>query len=130
VCCAEQLIATLSGHSDTIASITYDPTGEVVATGGMDGIVRVWRAANGDVAGVLQGPSEAIEFIAWHPKGTVLLVGSEDMQAWMFNAVQQQCMQVFTGHTGAVTAGVQSAFGLCRITLCALCSQKYVYLFF
>lgn len=97
--------AELAGHSDTVACLDVDPTGEVIATGGMDGFTRLWYTSSGKPAGVLEGPGEAIEWLAWHPKGTVLAVGSQDMSAWMYNAQQQQCMQVFTGHSGPVMAG-------------------------
>lgn len=96
----------LAGHTDTIAAAAFDPTGATVATGGMDGSIRLWNSQTGEQQACLEGPSEAIEWLAWHPKGTVLLAGSEDMMAWMFNAAQQQVMQVFTGHAGPVSAGV------------------------
>lgn len=97
--------AELAGHTDTVACLGVDPTGEVVATGGMDGSTRLWSTSSCEQLVVLDGPGEAIEWLAWHPKGTVLAVGSQDMSAWMYNAQQGQCMQVFTGHSGPVMAG-------------------------
>lgn len=97
----------LSGHSDTVACLEVDPSGEVVATGGMDGSTRLWSTSSGKPVGLLEGPGEAIEWLSWHPKGTVLAVGSQDMSAWMYNAQQEQCMQVFTGHSGPVMAGAR-----------------------
>lgn len=98
----------LAGHSDTVACLAVDPTGEVLATGGMDGSTRLWSTSSGKQVGLLEGPDEAVEWLAWHPKGTVLAVGSQDMTAWMYNARQGQCMQVFTGHSGPVMAGTAS----------------------
>ena len=88
-----------------MASLAFDSSGSLVATAGMDGGVRLWDAHTGSSVGVLEGSADAIEFVAWHPRGKVLLVGSHDLTACLFNAEQQQCMQVFSGHTGAVTAG-------------------------
>ena len=96
----------LAGREDTVVCVAFDTTGALVATGGMDGCVHLWDAATGAPAGKLEGPAEAIEFLMWHPKGKVLVAGSEDMTAWLFNADTQQCMQVFSGHTGPVVAGV------------------------
>jgi ribosome assembly protein SQT1 len=36
-------IVKLTGHGDSIVSATFSADGEMVATGGMDGKVRVWR---------------------------------------------------------------------------------------
>lgn len=37
-------LAKLSGHSDSVTSVGWNFDGSMVATGGMDGKVRVWRA--------------------------------------------------------------------------------------
>ena len=36
-------IAKLTGHTDTVVTTGWSSDGEMVATGGMDGLVRVWR---------------------------------------------------------------------------------------
>jgi angio-associated migratory cell protein len=99
----------LRGHEDTVVAIGFEPLGTTLATGGMDGSVRLWDVETGAVRGTMDGPTEAIEFLTWHPKGKVVLAGCEDMTAWMFNTEQQLCMHVFSGHTGPVTAGASVA---------------------
>jgi angio-associated migratory cell protein len=102
---AESAAVQLAGHTDTVACVAIDPSGEVVATGGMDGVTRLWDIASGGLKAALEGPTEAIEWLHWHPKGTVLALGGQDMTSWMFNCTSALCMQVFTGHAGAVMAG-------------------------
>ena len=102
---AESEAVQLAGHTDTVACVAIDPSGEIVATGGMDGVTRLWDIASGELKAALEGPTEALEWLDWHPKGTVLAVGSQDMTSWMFNGTSGVCMQVFTGHAGAVMAG-------------------------
>lgn len=111
--CAVSAAVELSGHSDTVACVAVDPTGEVLATGGMDGCTRLWSTASGESRGLLDGPGEAVEWLAWHPKGTVIAAGSQDMTSWMYNAQQGQCMQVFTGQSGPVMAGVRAVPANC-----------------
>lgn len=36
-------IAKLTGHTDSVIATAWSSDGEMVATGGMDGLVRVWR---------------------------------------------------------------------------------------
>jgi ribosome assembly protein SQT1 len=38
-----EVFAKLEGHTDSVISVSFSSDGEMVATGGMDGKVRVWR---------------------------------------------------------------------------------------
>ena len=40
-------VAQLTGHDDSVTSVGFSFDGELVATGGMDGRVRVWRRVKG-----------------------------------------------------------------------------------
>jgi len=101
----------LEGHTDTVACIAFNCQGTHVATGGMDGLVKVWEAGSGRLVQTLEGPEGAIEWVRWHPKGNVLLAGSDDMTMWMWLALTGAYMQMFAGHSGPVTDGRFSADG-------------------
>lgn len=58
-------IAQLSGHQDSVTSAAWNFDGSLVATGGMDGRVRVWKARR---------PSSDV---AWEETGWEFLVGLE-----------------------------------------------------
>lgn len=58
-------IIALAGHSDSVTSVGFSFDGEMVATGGMDGRVRVWRKVKGSEGYLswefltnLEGPDE------------------------------------------------------------------------
>ena len=36
-------IVKLTGHTDSVTSVAFSSDGEYIATGGMDGKVRIWR---------------------------------------------------------------------------------------
>ena len=99
----------LAGHRDTVTSIQFSSssTGSgLLATGAMDGTVRVWDGKDRfKQLHVLDGPSESIEWIAWHPRGDIILAGSSDYTAWMWNGQTGEFMATFTGHAGPVSCG-------------------------
>ncbi|WFD32738.1 60S ribosomal subunit assembly or modification protein [Malassezia sp. CBS 17886] len=74
-------LARLSGHTDSVVAVAFSVDGEFVATGGLDGRVRVWRRrGDGDAWDKwefltnLEGPAEIV-WLSWHPKGPVLVAG-------------------------------------------------------
>ncbi|GAB4816441.1 hypothetical protein N2152v2_003487 [Parachlorella kessleri] len=98
-------VLELEGHTDTVSSLAFSSDGTLLATGGMDGRVKVWEVASGRCVQTLEGPAEAVEWVRWHPKGNVVLAGAADYSAWMWLAQTGACMQVFSGHRGPVSCG-------------------------
>ncbi|KAF8340497.1 ribosome biogenesis protein Sqt1 [Cantharellus anzutake] len=106
-----ELIARLSGHTDSVSKTAFSFDGTLVATGGMDGKVRLWRLLSGDPSPKhweflteINGPDEVL-WLEWHPKGSVLLAGSGDGTVWMWQLPSGNVMQVFAGHESSVQAG-------------------------
>lgn len=61
-----EVIVKLTGHTDSVACTAWSSDGELVATGGMDGRVRVWRHVGTrdwktwEFLTELQGPDEVM----------------------------------------------------------------------
>lgn len=109
-------VIELTGHTDTISSIKFNFDGSILATGGMDGCVKLWKTDTGRCLHSLSGPGDSVEWISWHPRGNVILAGCADYTTWMWSADSGECMQVFTGHSASVTCGDFSADGKLVIT--------------
>ncbi|KAJ8508807.1 hypothetical protein ONZ45_g8965 [Pleurotus djamor] len=119
-----EVIAKLTGHSDSVTAIRFSHDGEMVASGGMDGKVRIWRRVGKDhwktweFLTELQGPDEVM-FLRWHPKGHVLLAGSNDGMVWLWQLPSGNTMQVLSGHLGPVQCGEFTPDGKRIITACS-----------
>lgn len=102
-------VVRLGGHTDSVTSALFNAAGDLAATGGMDGKVRIWRKRSQDFLTWefltnLEGPDEVV-WVDWHPKGSVLAAGGADSTVWMWQLPSGNVMNVFSGHSDAVSCG-------------------------
>ncbi|KAH8920589.1 WD40 repeat-like protein [Atractiella rhizophila] len=97
----------LDGHTDSVTASGFSHDGNFVATAGMDGKTRVWKAKNEswqewEFCVELEGPEE-VNSIAWHPVGSVLAVGGNDGLVFMFYLPSGRTMHVLSSHSTPIT---------------------------
>ncbi len=105
-----RVVAELGPHNDSVIAAKFSHDGALLATGSMDGQVKVWKGLTGEPVHVLEGPSELV-WMTWHPRGNVIAAGSEDGTIWMWKADNGTCMKVFSGNAIRSTAGCFSPDG-------------------
>lgn len=75
---AEPVRAFDDRHTDAIASLALSPNGELVATGGDDGTVRIWNAATGKEQWKLDAHSGRVVSVAFAANGHRLVSAGVD----------------------------------------------------
>lgn len=50
-----------AGHTDSVSSLAFSTDGQFLASGSLDGNIRVWNITSGGLNGTLEGPGGGIE---------------------------------------------------------------------
>jgi WD40 repeat protein len=70
--------AILRGHTGATVTFAFAPDGRLLATGGKDGDVRLWRVADGASVAVYRGHRGEVGALAFTPEGDTLFSGGDD----------------------------------------------------
>lgn len=91
-------------HPDAVRAVAASPGGELLASGGDDGVVRLWDRRTGQAAGRLLGHAGPIRALAFTPDGTRLVSASLDRSLRLWDPWQRREVAVLAGHRKGVTA--------------------------
>uniref|UniRef100_A0A7S4I437 Probable cytosolic iron-sulfur protein assembly protein CIAO1 homolog n=1 Tax=Odontella aurita TaxID=265563 RepID=A0A7S4I437_9STRA len=115
------------GHARTVRSVSFAPTGNVLASASFDGTVAIWERFDDNGIGSgeggwectaqLEGHESEVKCVAWNGTGSLLATCGRDKSVWIWESFlsgtvggaeggsgdgEFECIAVLHGHTGDV----------------------------
>ncbi|TWW69934.1 transducin beta-like protein 3 [Takifugu flavidus] len=93
-------------HTAPVASMDFDSTSTLLATGGCDGTIKIWDVVKQYCTHNLRGSSGVVHLVQFHPdiSRLKLFSSSMDCSIWMWDLSTSLCVCVLQSHYSAVTS--------------------------
>src|SRR5262249_53865525 len=75
----------LKAHKGEVSCLAFSDDGAVLATGGSDGSVKLWRVSSGQALATLNGHSDPVRALAFAPNRQTLASGGDDSRVVLWD---------------------------------------------
>uniref|UniRef100_A0A3Q3NMF9 Transducin beta like 3 n=1 Tax=Mastacembelus armatus TaxID=205130 RepID=A0A3Q3NMF9_9TELE len=105
-------------HTVPVASMTFDSTSTLLATGGCDGTIKLWDVVKQYCTHNLKGSSGVVHLVQFHPdiNRLQLFSSSLDCGIRLWDLRSSQCVCVLQSHYSAVTSLTFSSNGATMVS--------------
>ena len=93
-----EVLLTLTGHTDSVNSVSWSPNSRLLASSD-DDTIRIWDPQTGDCVKTLTGQNN-VESVSWSPDGRLLTSGGWNIHFWDIQT--GDCVKTLEGHTAWV----------------------------
>jgi WD40 repeat protein len=98
------------GSDEDLLALAYSPDGKLLATGGNEGVVKVWDTNSGKQILALRGHTSRIWSASFSPKGSRLATGSEDGTLRIWNLETGETEVILPGMVGEESFSITSLY--------------------
>jgi len=98
----EKAKVTVIAGAKEVNDLTVAPNNKVVASGGQDKLIRIWRFPEADLLGECKGHRRGIWHVAFSPVDQVIASASGDQTVRLWNLKDFTTLRAFQGHGSAV----------------------------
>ncbi|KPJ53942.1 MAG: hypothetical protein AMS16_05025 [Planctomycetes bacterium DG_58] len=99
----DQSVMTLRGHKALIYSVAWSPDGKWIASGSIDGSVRIWGADTGKLLATLR-PDDTVNALAFSLDSRRIVCGGHGGTPRMYDVLTGTELTRLEGHEGRVSA--------------------------
>ncbi len=94
----------LKGHEGWVRAVAATPAGDLLASGGHDARVRLWKLPGGEPARTLEGHRLWVNALAFSPDGKLLASAGFDRAVRLWDPRSGERVRALSGHGRAVTS--------------------------
>ena len=92
----------MRGHTGTVTCVGFAADGQVVASGGDEGAVRLWDAEGGQAAAIREVCVGKVRMVVVSADGRTIACGGQDGTVRLWDATTGRSVAVVETHAGGV----------------------------
>lgn len=83
----------LTGHTRDVKSLSFNPDGQILASGSADETIRLWNVEKRHQIARFKGYTRTVNAVCFSPDGHTLASGSDDGFIWLWNVTTKKISQ-------------------------------------